>query len=230
MYPLNPASLDNSCITNKKLLNKTIKNQKNFSSNTLSEINTNEDQNINNIDKKDIKSDNSDNNNNKLPKITQVNDVVKSIFTQNNEQLNSDTIFDINTILDIKKRNATATSATPASATAIATTTDINNNSRQSIDKSTNYSSIENIKPSNYLNNEFSKISNFSNNTTIDDSLYKNKNNELLDKLNYTIYLLEEQRAQKSNYVTEEIILYIFLGIFIIFVLDKFNKPGKYTR
>ena len=75
------------------------------------------------------------------------------------------------------------------------------------------------------------------NNSGNPNNLYNNKNmivtsrnDELLQKLNYTIYLLEEQRAQKSNYVTEEIILYIFLGVFIIFILDKFRQPIKYTR
>lgn len=51
------------------------------------------------------------------------------------------------------------------------------------------------------------------------------------DKMNYIIRLLEEQRDQKTDTVTEDLILYGFLGIFIIFVLDSFIKTGKeYTR
>lgn len=51
------------------------------------------------------------------------------------------------------------------------------------------------------------------------------------DKLNYIIRLLEEQKDEKTDTVTEEFILYGFLGIFIIFVLDSFIKTGKvYTR
>lgn len=51
------------------------------------------------------------------------------------------------------------------------------------------------------------------------------------DKLNYIIRLLEEQRNEKIDTVTEDLILYGFLGIFIIFVLDSFIKTGKeYTR
>jgi len=56
------------------------------------------------------------------------------------------------------------------------------------------------------------------------------KNNELLDKLNYMISLLEEQRDEKTGQVTEELILYVFLGIFTLFVLDTFVKNGKYSR
>ena len=53
---------------------------------------------------------------------------------------------------------------------------------------------------------------------------------ELLEKLNYMIHLLEEQNDEKTANVTEELILYMFLGVFIIFVLDSFAKMGKYVR
>jgi hypothetical protein len=53
---------------------------------------------------------------------------------------------------------------------------------------------------------------------------------ELLTKLNYMIHILEEQQDQKTGHVTEEIILYSFLGIFIIFVIDSFARAGKYVR
>ena len=56
------------------------------------------------------------------------------------------------------------------------------------------------------------------------------KNTQLLEKLNYMIYLLEEQRDEKTGQVTEELILYVFLGVFVLFVLDSFFKTGKYTR
>ena len=58
----------------------------------------------------------------------------------------------------------------------------------------------------------------------------QNENKALLDKLNYMIHLLEEQQNEKTNNLTEELILYIFLGIFVIFVVDSFTKVGKYTR
>jgi hypothetical protein len=53
---------------------------------------------------------------------------------------------------------------------------------------------------------------------------------ELLNKLNYIIHMLEEQRGESTNHVTEEIILYSFLGVFIIFVVDSFARVGKYVR
>ena len=55
-------------------------------------------------------------------------------------------------------------------------------------------------------------------------------NKELIDKLNYMILLLEEQRDFKQNSVTEELILYLFLGIFIIFIIDSFARASKYVR
>ena len=53
---------------------------------------------------------------------------------------------------------------------------------------------------------------------------------KLLEKINYMIHLLEEQQAEKTNNITEEFILYTFLGVFIIFVVDSFARAGKYTR
>jgi hypothetical protein len=55
--------------------------------------------------------------------------------------------------------------------------------------------------------------------------------NILLQKMNQMIHLLEEQKDEKTNNVTEELILYCFLGVFVIFVVDSFSKTGgKYTR
>jgi hypothetical protein len=52
----------------------------------------------------------------------------------------------------------------------------------------------------------------------------------LVQKLNYMINLLEEKQDERTNNVTEEVVLYSFLGIFIIFVVDSFARAGKYTR
>ena len=52
----------------------------------------------------------------------------------------------------------------------------------------------------------------------------------LMQKLNYMITLLEDQQDERTNNVTEEVVLYSFLGIFIIFVADTFVKAGKYVR
>ena len=57
-----------------------------------------------------------------------------------------------------------------------------------------------------------------------------NDKSQLLDKLNYMINLLEEQKEHKTDNITEELILYMFLGVFVIFVVDSFARAGKYTR
>ena len=54
--------------------------------------------------------------------------------------------------------------------------------------------------------------------------------NELMTKLNHILHLLEEQQDHKTSNVTEELILYLFLGVFVIFTVDSFTKVGKYTR
>uniref|UniRef100_A0A6C0KX36 Uncharacterized protein n=1 Tax=viral metagenome TaxID=1070528 RepID=A0A6C0KX36_9ZZZZ len=53
---------------------------------------------------------------------------------------------------------------------------------------------------------------------------------ELLEKLNYIINLFEDEREIKTNKKNEEIVLYCFLGIFVIYVLDSFVSIGKYKR
>ena len=52
----------------------------------------------------------------------------------------------------------------------------------------------------------------------------------LMEKLNYMINLLEQSQDERTNNVTEEIVLYIFLGIFIIFIIDSFVRVGRYSR
>ena len=79
-------------------------------------------------------------------------------------------------------------------------------------------------------------IPNYKNNNTRSNgpsmaATYENVAHDvLLQKLNYMIHLLEEQQDEKTNNVTEEVILYSFLGIFIIFVCDSFARVGKYVR
>jgi len=56
------------------------------------------------------------------------------------------------------------------------------------------------------------------------------KNQMFTDKLNYMIHLLEEQQDEKTGHATEELILYCFLGVFMIFMVDSFARVGKYVR
>ena len=67
-------------------------------------------------------------------------------------------------------------------------------------------------------NNNGPKINNFGN------------NDKLLEKINYMIHLLEQQQHEKTDNVAEEFILYSFLGVFIIYVVDGFSRSGKYIR
>ena len=61
-------------------------------------------------------------------------------------------------------------------------------------------------------------------------SNYNTNNKELVEKLNYMIHLLEDNKNIKSESVTEDVILYSFLGVFIIFVIDSFSRATKYIR
>jgi hypothetical protein len=73
---------------------------------------------------------------------------------------------------------------------------------------------------------------NFNNSTSnsITDVSHSENYKTLVEKLNYMINLLEEQQDEKTNNVTEEVVLYSFLGIFIIFIVDSFARVGKYVR
>ena len=53
---------------------------------------------------------------------------------------------------------------------------------------------------------------------------------EILQKMNHIIQMLEDQQDEKTGSVTEELILYCFLGVFVIFVVDSFVRAGKYVR
>jgi len=58
----------------------------------------------------------------------------------------------------------------------------------------------------------------------------KNSNGDLDQKLNYLIELIEQQKGEKTEHVTEEILLYGLIGIFVIYVVDSFVTIGKYKR
>jgi len=70
---------------------------------------------------------------------------------------------------------------------------------------------------------------NYNNNLNHNSNVNHNED-VLLKKMNYMISLLEDQQDEKTNNVTEEVVLYSFLGIFIIFVVDSFARVGKYVR
>lgn len=55
-------------------------------------------------------------------------------------------------------------------------------------------------------------------------------NQEILDKLDYLIHSFETSEDLKKESTTEDVVLYCFLGIFMIFTVDSFVKVGKYVR
>jgi hypothetical protein len=52
----------------------------------------------------------------------------------------------------------------------------------------------------------------------------------LWDRIGYIIHLLEQQKNERTDMVLEEYVLYILLGIFMIFICDSFAKSGRYIR
>lgn len=80
----------------------------------------------------------------------------------------------------------------------------------------------------NWNNNNNSSLSSSSSSSSANKP--KDQMELLVMKLNYVISLLEEQQDEKTNNVPEEVILYCFLGIFVIFIVDSFVRVGKYVR
>lgn len=87
---------------------------------------------------------------------------------------------------------------------------------------------FENLKskyqPKKYNDNYIPYYNNPQNNT-----VYNNRD-DLMKKLNYLIHMMEEQKDEKTKNVTEELVLYLFLGVFMIFTIDSFARASKYTR
>ena len=86
------------------------------------------------------------------------------------------------------------------------------------------------VKPENNKNYSTNSSTNSSTHSSFGQTVNNEGNQVLIEKLNYMINLLEEQQDQKTGSVTEEVVLYSFLGVFIIFIVDSFTKVGKYTR
>jgi hypothetical protein len=222
MYQLNPAALDSdnnsgssSSIYKKSTNNRTYKNkpQVNFSPDT--NINQNQNQ-------KQTKE-----------KINNVSKLISNLHSSTEDESDSNEDNNFNEGLNAMFPSYPS---------------DTNNASNQNIINNElnkmNSMPDNNIKPNEYLTSKINSV--YSN---LDDG-YKgdfdyitsmtnmnsngsNKllnNTDLLSKLDYIVHLLEEQRNEKTNTITEELILYLFLGIFIIFVLDSFARASKYVR
>ena len=66
--------------------------------------------------------------------------------------------------------------------------------------------------------------------SNVDSSGSSGSKDDLMQKMNHIIQMLEDQQDEKTGSVTEELILYCFLGVFVIFVVDSFVRAGKYVR
>lgn len=127
----------------------------------------------------------------------------------------------------------------------------LNSNSEEDIQKDASYLQFDaeellpqslRKQPSNFSSNDLplGNLSNYSHSykneiASVNTPYYAkmgigDDNSKLLEKLNYMIHLLEEQQYEKTANITEEFILYTFLGVFVIFIVDSFTKTGKYVR
>tara|TARA_B110000444_G_scaffold35071_1_gene30476 strand:- start:2530 stop:3165 length:636 start_codon:yes stop_codon:yes gene_type:complete len=211
MYQLNPAQLETTKELDfpkkntKELSNRTYKNRKsvNFQSDENLESNKNKLTNINNLLSKihDNEEDEEDSEHFK--------DQYNKISTMVNKSTNNDIINS-----ELQKLNAN-----PENTINAATAMNTNINSKYSNFNDSYKASLD------YLNTQHQKAS--LNNS---EPHPQYNNTQLLSKLDYVIHLLEEQHNEKTNHITEELILYLFLGIFIIFVLDSFARASKYIR
>jgi len=58
----------------------------------------------------------------------------------------------------------------------------------------------------------------------------KKVDSDLVCKIDRLMEMMEEQSEIRTSKKNEEIVLYCFLGIFTIYVLDSFASIGKYSR
>ena len=238
MFQLNPAPLDseNNNLSESKLYkksnNKTVKNKKTVE-----------------FDESNI----TDTKNNDLlkNKITSLGNLMSKIHENNEDDDNFNTNYQSNTIdesistsfTDSLNEQLAKIQKMREAGNNIPQNNFFNNdlqNSNSGIDNISNSkNNVSNLENSDVLNNTtFSKnnLSNYSDsyklnyNTSPNTNTHNYDNNSLLSKLDYIIHLLEEQHNEKTNYITEELILYLFLGIFILFVLDSFARASKYVR
>ena len=99
---------------------------------------------------------------------------------------------------------------------------------KQSTDNQVTVESFNNL-PNTYSNDYYKQYVPYYNQISQGSGGSGNKD-QLLEKLNYMIHLLEEQKDEKTGHIMEELILYSFLGVFMIFIVDSFARAGKYVR
>ena len=218
MYQLNPASLDSdnnsgssSSIYKKSTNNRTYKNkpQVNFSPDT--NINQNQNQ-------KQTKE-----------KINNISKLISNLHSSTEDESDSNEDNNFNEGLNAMFPSYPS---------------DTNNASNQNIINNElnkmNSMPDNNIKPNEYLaskinsvysnlddgyKGDFDYITSMTNMNSNGSNKLLN-NTDLLSKLDYIVHLLEEQRNEKTNTITEELILYLFLGIGSCQIKFSFGTSG----
>ena len=103
---------------------------------------------------------------------------------------------------------------------------DIHKNLKEDSDNElSNFYNSEIKVPAQYKTNDY-MILNATN--TIEPKRHTNQ--ELLDKMNKILEMFEDQKEIKTGQKNEEIVLYCFLGVFIIYIMDSFVSIGRYSR
>jgi membrane-associated HD superfamily phosphohydrolase len=224
MYQLNPASLDsteykldNTIYKNKTLKNKNVKfdlenvnrNSFNYNYTANNKINNNtSDKKIKNLSNLISKLHNKTEQDEDL-EVDYVN--YKDLYHTKDKFLDDTNIYSNSKELDFNN--------------SISDNTVIhdNNNNKNS------YNIQDNINEDTDLMN-YNKNYNTINYSNVDYKKMIEFNNRILTKIDNILNILEEQKMVKTKHITEELILYLFLGIFIIYILDSFVKVSKYTR
>ena len=92
--------------------------------------------------------------------------------------------------------------------------------------------SLDNSEINDFTSNPYLLDTGKETNKQLNDIKTQNESNinDVERKLNYLIKMMETQKNENVQYLTEEIILYGFFGVFIIYVIDSFTRVGKYVR
>jgi hypothetical protein len=102
--------------------------------------------------------------------------------------------------------------------------TDIHKNLKEENDiELSNFYKSEIKVPPQYKTNDYMIL-----NSTIEPK--RQTNQEMLDKMNKILEMFEDQKEIKTGQKNEEIVLYCFLGVFIIYIMDSFVNIGRYSR
>lgn len=215
---LNPANIET---TNSSLRNKTLKKKVNFNNkDTSSSSNDNfltlEKENPNSNQNQNQNPNQNPNPNSNIKHMQKIdNTLLESLTNEDNEDGNKELYSNYNDLYNETSINNIRNTINNSVKKTNSDYSDENEISGLKNDYKSNYNESYKLNYNDFNNNQNNII---------------NNNNKLLDKIDYIIHLLEEQHNEKTNNITEELILYLFLGIFIIYVLDSFSRMSKYKR